>query len=187
LRRFDLASEMFGRISKNLAAREPTPGGLRFAAVAIIIKDRENPSVLLIKRAERSGDPWSGQIAFPGGKMQTGDGTARRTAERETLEEVGVDLEKSARFLGYGQVTVTHTGTMEVVPSVFVLGEAVTVKANEEVASYRWVGLQELTGPKAASSYTLRYEGQSIQMPAFMAGDYVVWGLTHRILASVLA
>ena len=187
MRRFDLAGEILERISRNLAAREPPPGGLRFAAVAIIIRDRENPSVLLIKRAERSGDPWSGQIAFPGGKMQSGDGTARRTAERETLEEVGIDLAKSARFLGYGQLTATHTGTMEVVPSVFIIGGAVTVKTNVEVASYRWADIGELTAPRAASSYTLRYEGQSVRMPAFMAGDYVVWGLTYRILASVLA
>jgi 8-oxo-dGTP pyrophosphatase MutT (NUDIX family) len=178
--------EVFDRIVGNLVDEEPAPGRLKFAAVSIIISDSEEPNVLLIKRAEQAGDPWSGQIAFPGGKMQPGDGTARRTAERETLEEVGVDLVRSGRFLGYGKATVTHTGTMEVVPSAFILGGAVKVKVNEEVASYRWVDLRELIGPGAASSYTLRFEGQSIQVPAFKAGDYVVWGLTHRILESLL-
>lgn len=181
-----MESEILEKIWGNLIAEEPSSRGMRFAAVSIIISERAKPKVLLIRRAERVGDPWSGQVAFPGGKMQPGDGTARRTAERETLEEVGVDLKKSAAFLGYGQVTVTHTGTMEVVPTVFVLSEPVTVSTNEEVGSYRWVGLQELAAPGAASSYTLKYEGQSIQMPAFMVDDFVVWGLTHRILASIL-
>lgn len=178
--------EILGRISKNLVAQEPEPKGLKFAAVSIIINDRESPSVLLIRRAERAGDPWSGQIAFPGGKMQRDDGTARKTAVRETLEEVGVDLEASAQFLGYGQLTTTHTGTMEVVPSVFLLNGKVKVVPNEEVASYRWADLRDMLAPRSSSNYTLNYEGRSVQVPAFLVGDYVVWGLTHRILTKVL-
>jgi 8-oxo-dGTP pyrophosphatase MutT (NUDIX family) len=182
-----LGSEILGRISKNLVALEPTPGGLRFASVAIIIDDRKDPRILLIKRAERIGDPWSGQIAFPGGKMQPEDGTARRTAERETLEEVGIDLGKTAEFQGYAAVATTHTGTMDVVPTVFVLKEDVEAKPNEEVASYRWVGLEELLAPEAQSLRRISYGGKTTEMPAYVVGEYVVWGLTHRILSSVLA
>lgn len=184
-RRFDL-DDILGRISKNLVGSEPTPKGLRFAAVSIIISGRERPSVLLIKRAERAGDPWSGQIAFPGGKMQPEDGTARVTATRETLEEVGVDLGKSAEFLGYGQPTTTHTGTMDVVPSVFLLKERVDVTPNEEVASYRWADLKDMLAPKSSSSYALDNGGRPVQLPAFLVGDYVVWGLTHRIITRVV-
>ncbi|HKT22036.1 MAG TPA: CoA pyrophosphatase [Nitrososphaerales archaeon] len=182
-----MAGDIYERITRNLVSREPLPKGLRFAAVSIMLSESESPSVLLIKRADRPGDPWSGQIAFPGGKMQPEDGTAIRTAVRETKEEVGVDLGRTADFLGYGPLTTTHTGTMEVVPSVFVLKEKVEVLPNEEVASYRWANLGELLAPGSASSYTLRYEGGSVQMPAFLVGDYVVWGLTHRILTTVLS
>lgn len=181
-----MADAIFVRLTKNLVAQEPEPRGPRLAAVSVILDGREDPKVLLIRRAERTGDPWSGQVAFPGGKTQHGDGTARKTAVREALEEVGVDLEKSAEFLGYGQLATTHTGTMEVIPSAFVLTERVDVTPNEEVASYRWAAISELLAPRSRSTYNLTYEGRAVQARAFQVGDYVVWGLTHRILSSVM-
>lgn len=181
-----MTGELIAKVAKRLVPHEPPQKGLRFAAVSMIVRDRQNPSVLLIKRAERPGDPWSGQIAFPGGKMQSGDKTARDTAVRETMEEVGIDLDVKAEFLGYGGVTTTHTGTMDVVPSVFMLKEGVEVSPNDEVASYRWVDLEDLLELRARSTYELEFEGKSVGMPAFVVGDYVVWGLTYRILSSLI-
>jgi 8-oxo-dGTP pyrophosphatase MutT (NUDIX family) len=181
-----LTEGIVDRLAMNLVAGEPASKGLRFAAVSIIIRDKEHPSMLLIKRAERIGDPWSGQIAFPGGKMQPNDGSAKDTAVRETLEEVGIDLGTSGEFLGYGPATTTHTGTMDVVPAVFVLKQRVKVRPNEEVESYRWVELREVLAPGSRSNHALKFEGRSVEMPAFLVGDYVVWGLTHRILTSIL-
>lgn len=178
--------EIFKRLTRNLVAYEPISKGQRLAAVSIMVRGRESPSVLLIKRAERIGDPWSGQIAFPGGKMQPEDKTAKDTAVRETREEVGVDLSRAAGFLGYGTVATTHTGAMDVIPSVFELKEGVEIRPNEEVASYRWVELQDLLSPAAQSSYRFDLQGKPVQLPAFTVGDYVVWGLTHRILSSML-
>ena len=172
---------------KNLVTTEPSPKSLRFAAVSVILRERGSPSLLLIKRAERAGDPWSGQIAFPGGKTQPEDLSAKGTAVRETLEEVGFDLDRTATFLGYGVVTTTHTGTIEVVPSVFLLKEDVEVSPNEEVASHRWADLKSLLSPAARCSYKMYLGGIEVELPAISAGDYVVWGLTHRIITSVFA
>ncbi|MDG6989861.1 MAG: CoA pyrophosphatase [Nitrososphaerota archaeon] len=180
-----MESEALQRMAKNLAGEEPTSKGLRLAAVSVIITERETPQVLLIERAARAGDPWSGQIAFPGGKTQTEDKTARDTAVRETFEEVGFDLAVSSRFLGYGEVIATHTGTMEVVPVAFELKQPVAVRTNGEVASFRWVGLHELMAPRARSKYVFNSGGQSVALPAYTVGDYVVWGLTYRILTSL--
>ncbi|MDG6951810.1 MAG: CoA pyrophosphatase [Nitrososphaerota archaeon] len=182
-----MGSELMTRISRSLVLQEPATRGQRLAAVSIIINDRERPSVLLIRRAERSGDPWSGQIAFPGGKMQNGDRTAKDTAVRETLEEVGLDLASSSDFLGYGRLTATHTGTMDVVPTVFHLKKGVTVVPNEEVASFRWVGLGDLASPGARSRFMTTFQGNRTEFPALKVGDYTVWGLTHRILTSLLS
>ena len=173
------------KISKTLVSAEPERDGLRLAAVAMILKDKSSPQVLLIKRSVRRNDPWSGQIALPGGKMQAGDNGAKGTAARETSEEVGIDL-KGAEFLGYAGVIPTHTGTMRVVPCVFVLRHGVEVVPNGEVASYRWVKLKELLSPGAKSTYQLSYGGKSVEMPSYVVGDYVVWGLTYRILSSIL-
>jgi 8-oxo-dGTP pyrophosphatase MutT (NUDIX family) len=181
-----LAGETFAKLVKNLVPNEPLQTGLRFASVALIVRDRQLPSVLLIRRAERSGDPWSGQVAFPGGKMQEGDRTARDTAVRETKEEVGINLSSSAEFLGYGALSTTHTGTMDVVPSAFELKESVEVRPNAEVASFRWVELDELLAPSARSTYAVSSEGGDVDVPAYVVGDYVVWGLTYRILSTFL-
>lgn len=181
-----MARETFAKVTKNLVPTEPLQKGLRFASVAVIVRDRQLPSVLLIRRAERLGDPWSGQVAFPGGKMQEGDKSARETAIRETMEEVGIDLRRSAEFLGYGGVATTHNRTMDVVPSFFELKESVEVKPNGEVASFRWVELEQLLIPSSRSIFDLNRDGKVMGMPAYSVGDYTVWGLTYRILNSFL-
>ena len=172
------------KVVRGLAKSEPflKPSS---ASVAIILRDEEPPSVLLIRRAERSGDPWSGQIALPGGRSSPKDRDPRDTAARETFEEVGIDLNAKAEFLGYGKTATTYAGAMEVVPVVFGLNGEVGIKPNDEVASYRWVGLQELQAPRAKSIYRFESLGRSVEMPAYLVEDYVVWGLTHRILSSV--
>lgn len=181
-----MPGDLIAEIQGNLVPDEPRQKGLRFAAVSMVLRDRKSPSVLLIERARRTGDPWSGQIAFPGGKMQAGDESARGTAVRETREEVGVDLAGTADFLGYGRVTTTHTGTMDVVPAVFVLRRQVEIKPNGEVASFRWIGLEELLAPGARSSHRFGFEGKVVRVPAYAVGGYVVWGLTYRILSTLL-
>lgn len=182
----EMGDRLLARITKNLVSHEPPQKGLRFAAVSIVIRDRQNPSVLLIKRAERAGDPWSGQIAFPGGKATTEDRSMRETAVRETMEEVGIDLDTAAEFMGYGSVTTTHTGTIDVVPSVFVLNRGVDVRPNAEVASFRWVELDDFMLPASQSKYPIGYGEKEVTMPAYKVGDYVVWGLTYRMISSML-
>lgn len=177
---------MLERIQGNLVADEPRQKGLRFAAVSMILRGRKSPSVLLIERARRTGDPWSGQIALPGGKMQHGDRNARDTAVRETREEVSIDLNGVADFLGYGEVTRTHTGTMDVVPSVFALNRGVEIRPNEEVASFQWIDLEDLLAPGAKTSFQFGNGGKVVRMPAYAVKGYVVWGLTYRILGNLL-
>ncbi|MDG6942374.1 MAG: CoA pyrophosphatase [Nitrososphaerota archaeon] len=181
-----MAEGIVEKVARTLSVAEPTPVQLEMAAVSMIFRDPKRPAVLLIERAERAGDPWSGQIALPGGKMRAGDGTARNAAVRETFEEVGVDLERSAEFLGYGQMATTHIGTMGVVPSIFLLRDDVTVKPNSEVASFRWIGVEELRSSKSQSSYTVKVDGKSVVMPAILVGGYLIWGLTYRIILSAL-
>ena len=56
--------------------------------------------VLFIERAMRADDPWSGHMAFPGGRLEGGDDSARTAACRETREEVGLELSR-AEYLGH--------------------------------------------------------------------------------------
>lgn len=183
----EMQSEIFPALLRRLGDQEPPVGSSRRASVAVILNSREAPKLLLIKRAEMVGDPWSGQVAFPGGKSQEADGTARDTAIRETREEVGIDLSASSEFLGYFRSFRTHTGTMEVIPSLFLLRGTVAVRTNEEVSSYRWVGLDRLLSSEASSSQKVNFQGKIREVPAFRVGDYIVWGLTHSIISSLLS
>jgi 8-oxo-dGTP pyrophosphatase MutT (NUDIX family) len=181
-----MRSKLLRAVLSGLKSEQPPIESKRLAAVAVIVVDDSNPRILLIKRAEHSDDPWSGQVAFPGGKMSEGDKSAKETAVRETKEEVGVDLAADARFAGYFIPFRTHTGGMDVVPAVFLMNREVEVTPNGEVSGHKWVGLDEFLLPGTASTYHLKAQGFSREMPAFAVGDYVIWGLTHRIISSLL-
>ncbi|MBI3841274.1 MAG: CoA pyrophosphatase [Thaumarchaeota archaeon] len=182
-----MGDQILRSIEERLTREEPMNGGLKLAAVSVIIRPEASPSVLLIKRAEHSGDPWSGQVAFPGGKVDATDKSVEDAAVRETMEEVGVDLRKSADFLGYSKPFRTHTGTMDVVPSVFKLGRSVEVVPNQEVSSYRWVRLEDLSRRAGGSTHKITFGKESVEMPAVVVEDFVVWGLTYRIVSSLLS
>jgi len=171
---------------RRLESHEPRTDGPRPAAVSVILNDRDAPRILLIKRAERRGDPWSGQVAFPGGKFRDGDGSARGTATRETWEEVGIDLEASSKFLGYLRAFRTHIAGIEVVPVLFMLNEDVQVRANEEVVSYMWADLGKLASEEAKSAYAIDSGGDMKEVPAYRVGEFVVWGLTYKIISTLV-
>jgi len=173
---------IFGTLATRLETQEPKVREKKRAAVSVMLSDTIAPKVLLIKRSEREGDPWSGQIAFPGGKFQDGDESLRATAVREALEEVGVDLGASSDFLGYLGLFRTHTADMEVVPAVFLLRGRVSVKTNEEAASYKWVDLGRLQSEGAMFTYRIQQGGEPRDVPSLKVDDYVVWGLTRQII-----
>ena len=152
------------------------------AAVAVIFG--KAGSFLLIKRVERKDDPWSGQVAFPGGRVQVEDPSLAATAVREAREEVGLDLAAKARFLGYMHKFEPGNERVSVVPCVFQLMEKQPVLRNGEVSSHRWVPLASIS-VKRRGEYILERGEKRAVLPAFRFGDYVVWGLTERILTEL--
>jgi len=158
------------------------------AGVAVIFRGlKDNEEVLLIRRAEREGDPWSGQVAFPGGMVNATDGSFEETARREASEEVGIDLSSSAAaFLGYMRELKARTRDVVVVPSVFRLAASATVTLNKEVASYEWVPVRSLARREARSTYLLRRKGAEIAFPSLVHNGLVIWGLTERILSAII-
>jgi 8-oxo-dGTP pyrophosphatase MutT (NUDIX family) len=172
-----------------LAREEPTRLVPRATAgVAVIfLGSSGKEEVLLIKRAEREGDAWSGQVAFPGGMVNASDRSFEETARRETAEEVGVDLSsKAAAFLGYMREVRARTREVVVVPSVFKLDAPPAVTLNKEVESYEWVPLKSLAGNEARSRYLLRRGRVEIAFPSLVYRGLVVWGLTERILSAII-
>lgn len=158
------------------------------AAVAVLFK--RTPSrggeFLLIRRAKRLGDPWSGQVAFPGGRVKSADRSFLETAKRETKEEVGIDLSTRAEFLGYMKPFEPRNRKILVVPVVFVMTTRSRVTHGSEVSSHRWIALNKLLSGKYVSTHTAEVAGSAVTLPSLGFGEYVVWGLTERILTNLV-
>ena len=172
------------RIIENLSKTLITTNHLDAnAAVLVLLRavDQEL-QVLLVKRAEKSTDPWSGQIAFPGGKRDPEDQDLKETIVRETLEETGINIVVRCRFLGAMEsVRSTQKPQMKILPFVIFQEKEHEIKLNEELTEYFWASLEEMDRNKGCVKYGCE------DFPAFIMGDNVIWGLTYRILHNLLA
>lgn len=152
----------------------------------ILVPDPD--ALLIIRRAERRGDPWSGQFGLPGGRRDPEDPDLLATAIRETAEEVGVELEPG-RHVGTLDDVVPRTPTLPPIavrPFVFALPARPPLRPNHEVAEAHWLDLDCLLDPSCRRSTTVELRGERRSFPAFVRGDLVVWGMTERILSSFL-
>jgi 8-oxo-dGTP pyrophosphatase MutT (NUDIX family) len=163
------------------------------AAVALVLAEAAGGDVelLLIQRAMRDDDPWSGHMALPGGRRDPGDTDAIATAMRETYEEVGVDLREGAEAIGrldeLRAVARHRPLDLVITPVVFALQRPVTLRPSpREVDSALWVPLSFLASAEAAATYARTLDGVSSEYPAFRYRQYTIWGLTHRILQGFL-
>jgi 8-oxo-dGTP pyrophosphatase MutT (NUDIX family) len=157
------------------------PGEETKAAVAIIFRERLGVlQLLLVKRAVVEGDPWSGDMAFPGGKRMSGDRSIMDTVVREVQEETGIDL-RACRHLGaMGTVYSTVRLSLGVLPMVFLRDSDSEIRMNEELVSYQWVDLEELRASRGRATV----KGHDV--PVFQIVGEVVWGLTYRIIERLL-
>jgi len=160
-------------------------GHLPDAAVAVIIKSSRSPSsLLLIRRTERRGDPWSGQIAFPGGHRAPGDRSFLETAIREANEELGISL-RAHTMLGVLPLLYARTRRIRVAPFVFQLKSKVELRPNMEVADAFWVPVNELVNSKVVRSKVTVDECE-LTVDSYIFGENVIWGLTFRIINILL-
>jgi 8-oxo-dGTP pyrophosphatase MutT (NUDIX family) len=157
------------------------------AAVAIVAYEPAGgrPELLFIERAVREGDPWSGQMAFPGGRWSASDAHLAETAARETLEEVGVKLAAPlGRLDDFEGSRAATPRSIVVAPYVFAVPERPPLVLSHEVASTVWVPLDWILSPDSAVLYAFRREAYGGTFPAVRYDRYTIWGMTYRILAS---
>ena len=166
--------------------------GVQRAAVALILRDEpQSAEFLAIHRSEREGDPWSGHMAFPGGRQHAEDPDLDATASRETLEEVGIDLARVAEPIGrLDDLRAVGGGRrldLVISPYVYRLTTQVTPVPNpSEVQTALWVPLADLRAPQTQGKYRYEIQGFETEHDAFIYRGYVIWGLTYRILERFL-
>jgi len=156
---------------------------MRRAAVAAILRPGlSGPELLFIHRAEDSRDPWSGHMAFPGGKVDASDGDALSAALRETREEVGLDLEANALRLGrLSDVRAVGRGrplSLVISPFVFELRTTPELTTNYEVETVVWVPTAFLADHQNRETMPYRRYGLSLDLPCYRYEGHLIWGLT---------
>ena len=161
--------------------------GLYRAAVAVIIAP-DPDAVLIVRRAQHEGDPWSGHMALPGGRAEPADPDLVATAIRETHEEVGIALER-VHLLGALDDVAPRTPVLPPImvrPYVFAVPSRPTLALNPEVASAEWLPLSTLRDPATYQRVTVEAGGRSQQRDAFVTPHGVIWGMTERVLSGLL-
>ncbi len=172
------------------AASEKVVESLQRAAVAMVLRDGEHGlELLFIRRAEHPNDPWSGQMAFPGGRSEAGDADLRATAVRETREELDLDLEKAGRLLGpldeVRAMARLRPMNLAIAPFVFRLEGEPRLVLSSEVKSVHWIPLAALLDPGARSAHVYEHQGTMIEYPCLRVADVMIWGLTYRMFVDL--
>ena len=186
------------RVAARLAAhraKDPVlavPG--RRAAVAAVLRfDRARPEILLMQRAERESDRWSGHVSMPGGNASDGDADLLATAIRETREEVGLDLARAARLLGrLDAVQAVARGKilpMTITPFVFALEDVAAGGAlalGPEAQAAFWLPLDDAARGALDGVYEWKLGPVPMSLPCWRYDGRIVWGLTYKMVAALL-
>ena len=166
--------------------------GDRRAAVAVVFAGGgPGLSLCFIRRATHPRDPWSGQMAFPGGRVDPQDPTPLDAAIRETREEVGVDLAGARRLGALPEIPLMSRGRPAggiVAPFAFYAGAALPEFRIDpaEVAAAYWIELRYLRDPRHRAQMTYELDGATRRLPAIRFAGQLIWGMTHRILTTLL-
>jgi 8-oxo-dGTP pyrophosphatase MutT (NUDIX family) len=162
----------------------------RHASVAAVVAP--DGQLLLIQRSIKEGDPWSGHMAFPGGRAEPGDADLQATASRECREEVGLDL-SDARLLGRLDDNISPSRQNlppRLIISAFVFAipqPRPVLTPNHEVADIRWFALDRFVSEESRGTMPFSWKGHDVTLPAVWLDGAHIWGLTLRIIDDLCA
>ncbi len=160
------------------------------AAVAMVLFTDETDLLrtLLIKRAEHPQDPWSGQMALPGGRKDAADADLEATARRETEEELGLPLSESMLLGRLDDVETERLRDLDLSVACFVyhVPSLNTLSPNHEVAAVVRPGLLELLEAWRHAPYYFPHDPLHRRFPSVHYDSHIIWGLTYRVLDNLL-
>ena len=170
---------------------EPRPEHEITAAVCVVLGGPDAaPALCFIKRSERPDDPWSGQMALPGGRVARTDASAHAAGMRETVEEVGLDLTRYRHLGALPPMPITrrgrpHLGWLQ--PFVHLCSPELPALRPQpsEVAAALWIPLTHLTDPNQRTSVEIADGTRRLVFPGIAYRGEVIWGLTYRVLGAL--
>jgi 8-oxo-dGTP pyrophosphatase MutT (NUDIX family) len=182
-------------IRRQLAAHQPRlaePGeypGHRHAAVSLLLcTETPEVEILYLQRSSHDGDPWSGDLGFPGGHIDCADNSAQQAAERETQEEIGLSLAGAEHLGRLDDIAGAH---LPIIVSCFVysLPARPAMRLNNEVVEAFWIPLGTLLDPRRHVTTPVSFRNEELLRPAINLlgpGRRVLWGITYRLTVQFL-
>jgi 8-oxo-dGTP pyrophosphatase MutT (NUDIX family) len=163
--------------------------------VPLVVSANGELSLLLTQRTENL-KKHSGQIAFPGGKVDPEDLDAIDAALREAFEEVGLERQL---FEVLGTMPVYETGTgFAITPVVALIREGFSMTLSEqEVAEAFTVPLSFLMNPRFHERRSFEWENRSREFYAMpyagirqteqgpQPAEYFIWGATAAMIRNL--
>jgi len=159
------------------AARKP-------ASVLVPIVARPEALTVLLTRRTAHLREHSGQISFPGGRVEPGDGNAEATALRETREEIGLDAQRIELL---GKLSDYHTRTgFRITPVVALVSPPFELRldAHEVDAAFE-VPLSFLLDPANHQRHAREFQGRTVHYFAIPYGEHYIWGATAGMLVNL--
>lgn len=180
-------------IARHPGPPEPPPEPpFNEAAVAMVLRDGgagRLPELLMIRRAEHPGDPWSGHMAFPGGRRDPTDPSPEVTARRESMEELSLDLDGALPLGALAPIRspkLLPRPTLQVHVFVYGLPSPPSLVPNREVASTHWFDLRRLMDDEGRGSFPYTWRGDRVRMPCIRLDDCLIWGMSLRMIDDLL-
>jgi len=159
------------------------------AAVALVVKEEdEGLSILFIERAHHENDPWSGDLGFPGGKVEEDDDGAQGAAVRETMEEIGLDLSCADCLGQLDDIAGAHL-PVHISCYVWSVRNSPSFTLSHEVSAAFWFPMKDIVDPSRHGEFTVRFRNKSYLRPAIRIlepGRTVLWGITYRLVMQFL-
>lgn len=180
------------KLKKYQAQPDVFQPGMRRAAVAMVLHgDETSPQLLMMQRSIFEGDPWSGHMAFPGGRVEETDASPLDAAIREAQEELGIELDSQAELITslseFQATSKRHDVNMAVKPFIFRAKQSLSFTPNGEVAAVVSIPLDYLLNNSNRVDFTKEFYGKEYTYSSYLYGEYRVWGLSLRFIDEMLA
>ncbi len=185
----DLVRPSLGDLEKIFRGRVASAGlreGTKPGAVMVLFGGDEHDPVMILIRRSRNLRTHGGQIAFPGGKPEPGDGSLLETAIRETEEELGIDR---STLEVWGELEPVETVSTGFGLSIHT-GRARDIgnfkPSPDEVDEVLPVAMSLVLDPASYRDEAKVVDGVASNRPSYSYNGQIVWGATARILAQIV-